>query len=157
MRIASAASNSTCDNESAWSGSRASAHGSVLAMYVLAASTRRKIAATASASANPSIAWVYSADRAGRRGGERPRARGGPDAQAAVPLGHGDQAAHQVAEVVREVDVIAVLVAFPAEVAVGPEGDLLHQVQPQRIRAEALDHFERIDGRSPATCSSSRP
>ena len=51
----------------------------------------------------------------------------------AIARRHRRDAADQVAEVVREVDVVALVVALPREVAVAAERDLLHEIQPQRI------------------------
>ena len=56
-RIASAASNKTCDNRSAADGSFASFHGAVCAMNSLVASINRNAAAAPSWTASPSIAW----------------------------------------------------------------------------------------------------
>ena len=55
-RIASAASNSTCDSRSAGAGSLASVHGAVAAMNSLAPSISRNAAAAPSCSAKRSIA-----------------------------------------------------------------------------------------------------
>jgi hypothetical protein len=46
---------------------------------------------------------------------------------------HGGDPVDQVAEVVRQVDVVALLEPVPGEVAVPAEGDLLDEVQPQRV------------------------
>ena len=70
-----------------------------------------------------------------------------------ILLGHRRQPAHQVAEVVGEVDVVALLVALPREVAVAAVGDLLRQIQPQRIGAEPARRHPTDRRSCRATCS----
>ena len=136
-------------------GSLASVHGAVSAMNSLVASTmsKRRGRALVQREARPSPRGSARAPRsatcgqpaavAGRR---EPRRRGTSRAIAA-------SAAHQVAEVVGQVDVVALLVALPREVAVAAVGDLLRQVQPQRVGAEP-SRRRRPDRRScRATCS----
>ncbi len=71
--------------------------------------------------------------------------RGRRQRQPAVLLHHGRDPAHQVAQVVGQVDVVALLETLPREVAVAAVRDLLHQVQPQRIGAEMVGRVERVD------------
>ena len=88
-------------------------------------------------------------DSARRRLGERargPRRRHQPSLPVAV--GHRHDARYQVAEVVRQVDVVAILEAVPGEVAVLPESNLLGEVQPQRIGSEAVGRFQRVHHRT---------
>ncbi len=82
------------------------------------------------------------------RGGQRSRFAGRRDAPAGVALGHAADPAHQVAEVVGQVGVVALLEALPREVAVAAVRHFLHQVQPQRIRAEPIGGLQRIDRRA---------
>ena len=155
-RIASAASNSTCVRRSACAGSLASAHGAVAAMNSLArvdqperrrralvqreAIHRRAVVARRPMLADPRELIVAAGARR--------------DASAAVTVRHRRHAADEIAEVVREIDVVALVVPLPREVAVAAERDLLHQIQPQRIGAEA-GRPPRSDRRScRATCSS---
>ena len=56
-------------------------------------------------------------------------------------------AADEIAQIVREVDVVAILEALPGEIAVAAERDLFHEVQPQRIGPEPLRCVERLDRR----------
>ena len=84
-----------------------------------------------------------------RRGSERAgRAGRGHQPPLPVAVGHRDDARDEIAEVVREVDVVAILEPLPGEVAVLTVGNLLGQVQPQRIRSQALDRLQRIHGRA---------
>ena len=84
---------------------------------------------------------------AGRRGQRAGRARRGHQPAPAVAVGHRRETRDEVAEVVRQVDVVALLEPVPGEVAVLSERDLLGEVQPQRIRSQALRRLQRIDHR----------
>ena len=66
-------------------------------------------------------------------------------APAAVAMRHRRDPADQIAQVVREIDVVALLVPLPREVAVAAEGDLLHEIQPERVDAEPIRRLDRID------------
>ena len=76
----------------------------------------------------------------------RRRARG-PQHSFAVPAGHCGDPTHKVAQIVCEVDVVALVVPLPREIAVAAERNLLDQIQPQRIGAEAGRRVDRIDDR----------
>ena len=60
----------------------------------------------------------------------RDGAWGGRNAPRAIFLYHHGDATHQIAEVVREVGVVAFLETLPGKVAVLPEGDLFHEIEP---------------------------
>ena len=87
-------------------------------------------------------------DRRRGRAGERPGGRcRGDEAAPPVAVRHGREAAHEIPEVVRQIDVVALLEPFPGEVAVLTERDLAGQIQAQRVGAEPVRRLERIDGR----------
>ena len=91
---------------------------------------------------------AVGARRTTRRLGQRTRrARRGHQPALSVAVGHRRQPRHEVAEVVRQVDVVTLFEAVPREVAVLAERDLLGQVQPQRIRSQAIRRLQRIDHR----------
>ena len=110
-RTASATSNSTWLRRAAFFSSRASAHGSVSAMYSLAASTMRNAAAARPRARSDPSRRDSRAARCAATSGETARRFRRRDPPAAVLLGHRGDAAHQVAEVVRQVDVVALLAA----------------------------------------------
>ncbi len=61
--------------------------------------------------------------------------------------------AHEIAEVVGQIDVVPIVVPIPAEIAVAAEGDLFDEIQAERIVAETVRRFDRIDDRARASCS----
>jgi hypothetical protein len=73
------------------------------------------------------------------------RAAGGPQVSLPVPVRHRGDAADEIAEVVRQVGVVPLVVSLPREVAVTAKRDFLRQVQPQRIGAQARRRLDRID------------
>ena len=64
---------------------------------------------------------------------------------AAIFLGHRRDAADEVAEIVRQVRVVAFVEPLPREIEVGPERRCFDDIQPQRIRPESRCRFGGID------------
>ncbi len=73
------------------------------------------------------------------------RGRGRRQPALTVPGGHGGHAAHEVPEIVRQVDVVPLLEPRPREIAVAAERDFLYQVQPERVDAKLPPGLDRID------------
>ena len=72
------------------------------------------------------------------RAASRPGDPVGGLAVLAIPMSHRTEPAHQIAKVVGEVDVVAILEPLPREVAVLAVADLFRQIQPERVRTKPV-------------------
>jgi len=79
--------------------------------------------------------------------------RGGHDASLSVAMRHRRHAAHEIPEIVGEVDVVALVVPLPREIAVAAERHFLHEVEPQRVLTETVGRIDGIDQVAEVSCS----
>ncbi len=148
-RIASAASNRTCVSRSACDGSLASAHGVVSAICKFVASINRKTDAAACVISSSSIAPPIGGRHVARQLSQPRRGLARRNEPAlTILMRHRRDAADEVAEVVREIGVVAFVESLPRKIAVVAEDDFLHEVQSQRVDAMPLGGVERIDDRA---------